>query len=782
MYVSQKCLHAVSTARANAKLVLKSTTRTHIIPVSGRIQMCGQWDALSLHPRSLQKCAGIRHRLRQCSTASFLALSVLTLGSYVLPRAAASFVRVTVSQSTPELPATARHFGCTPARFTGENRNLANVSLVLFEADKGSDHREACKGFAVTPEAKARYGGKVIMIMRGGCNFEQKWLVLKDLGAIGMIVVNNRQGAFPTTMMFGDGDNGKYDYWRIEANGIGYPACMTFYSEWERFAGLASVRLSFKHYAKYTDTSTEEKIPRNDITGVQISRLSGPPQGVPVAQATFNPQILNITKAHAFVLEWDPLCRAQSWTNQCTQCLKLESSIKDATSLRGKIAIMMLDRTSDYCFEWMYEIVARAQWAGAVGFLFVNYYDELFTYIPHQVPVNLTIPFVNVMNTYGSALIERVQTGQAVELTFPPFTYDNIACDSFSDLCIASGPAAVLQIPRMLGPTGIMVLTGTGESRILEVGQANFNPPSLLSAQDPASKFAINASVEYAEFNATCAATPDASLNASNPCEACYNDLNAALLNRAAIAGKVALFRSVDVRCVASYRAVVDVLTANAAVGVLVGSASESIYTMYAETGYTSSIPAFSIRSSNTDWIRERLASSSGGRRRDGQLVRAGGGGLPEVGEGLGGTRAVAGGVGVLALLPKLEQGGAVSYSVISGAAVENCPVKTARLSQLQVVEPPSLRQQLTAGGAAFNPPTWAGRQAMAVMARWRSCSDLTKCMQCDTAQCSDLINADHLQGNIMLQWEVDALCLTGVHICTYILYIHPYTCTYVYI
>jgi len=46
---------------------------------------------------------------------------------------------------------------------------------------------------------------------------------------------------------------------------------------------------------------------------------------------------------------------------------------------------------------------------------------------------------------------------------------------------------------------------------------------------------------------------------------------------------------------------------------------------------------------------------------------------------------------------------------------------------QVQVVEPPALRQQLTAGSAAFNPPTWAGQQGMAVKSRWRSCFDLTQ-------------------------------------------------------
>jgi hypothetical protein len=35
--------------------------------------------------------------------------------------------------------------------------------------------------------------------------------------------------------------------------------------------------------------------------------------------------------------------------------------------------------------------VTRVQWAGATGFVFVNYYDELFTFIPYLSAVNITI-------------------------------------------------------------------------------------------------------------------------------------------------------------------------------------------------------------------------------------------------------------------------------------------------------------------------------------------------------------------------------------------------------
>jgi len=587
-------------------------------------------------------------------------------------------------------------FGCAPALFSGEDRNLADVKLVLLGKTDDQDP-QAC-AFKVTPEAEAKYRGNAIMVMRGSCSYEKKWGELKDLGPAAMIVVDDRPGAFPVVMEFGDGENWKFDLVQTKPNGVGYPVCMTFYEEWERFARLSNVRLSFNYYAKYS--SADDLPPRNEITAVQISRMSGLPQSVPVAQATFNPQILNATKAHAFVLDFDPLCRAFSNTGsltkkQCAPCLLLKSNFfQDAASLQGKIAIVKLDPDTGYCFEMMYEIVVRAQREGAVGFMLVNPYDKLFSYLPYQVPVSLTIPFVNVMNTYGTALIQRIETGQDVELTLPPFTYANVVCDYFSTVCISSGPAAILHSPRMLGPTGIMVLTTVGESLLIEAGQANFNPPSLQSVEEPSAMFAVNASIEYAEFNAACAAMPDPSKNENNPCEACYSDLNAALLNRAAIAGKIVLVRSVQVRCIASYQAVVDVLAANAAIGVLVGSASDSISSMYAETDYISSIPAFIIKSSDTDWIRERLSPSMG--RRQGvvgggkvglhaRMIAAG----PGVVEGAteeGGIRAVAGGGGgVRVLLPKIQQGEASAYCVISGKATEDSMLTT-RPSQVRAL------------------------------------------------------------------------------------------------
>ena len=54
-----------------------------------------------------------------------------------------------------------------------------------------------------------------------------------------------------------------------------------------------------------------------------MSQLAGPPQSVPAAQATFNPQWLLSQAAPAMVVEWDPLCLANPRTQagQCDQVI-----------------------------------------------------------------------------------------------------------------------------------------------------------------------------------------------------------------------------------------------------------------------------------------------------------------------------------------------------------------------------------------------------------------------------------------------------------------------------
>lgn len=159
-----------------------------------------------------------------------------------------------------------RTFGCAPARFSGQQTTLSNVTMVLWEVDRDASAWEACAPSGLVGEqALAKYQGKAVMLMRGGCSFERKWLTLKDVGAAAMIVVQNIAGAFPIEMVMGPGSsNERYDYWRVEPNGIGIPACMTFSHQWTRFAG-SSVHVSFKHIKQYR--FEDERVPRNDITG-----------------------------------------------------------------------------------------------------------------------------------------------------------------------------------------------------------------------------------------------------------------------------------------------------------------------------------------------------------------------------------------------------------------------------------------------------------------------------------------------------------------------------------
>jgi hypothetical protein len=209
------------------------------------------------------------------------------------------------------------------------------------------------------------------------------------------------------------------------------------------------------------------------------------------------------------------------------------------------------------------------------------------------------------MYTYGTALMDRIKTGQRVELTFPPFTY-NDGCDVASAVCIPSGPAADLAVPMHWDLTGVLALATTGESRIFKAGQASFNPKHVSSQNNTAGNFAVNASIVKATFSDACASLPDPSKSDSNPCAPCYSDIEAALLNGPAVAGKVAIVSAVEVICIGSYKSIVDLLARKRALGVLVASVSGT-FTMHAETGYVSSIPAFSIAASDAAWILERV-------------------------------------------------------------------------------------------------------------------------------------------------------------------------------
>ena len=73
------------------------------------------------------------------------------------------------------------------------------------------------------------------------------------------------------------------------------------------------------------------------------------------------------------------------------------------------------------------------------------------------------------MNTYGTALITRLRTEQAIEITLPSFTYANPACDPKTDVCIPVGPPAQLPVPAELEVTGVG-LQAPGESRVIEAG------------------------------------------------------------------------------------------------------------------------------------------------------------------------------------------------------------------------------------------------------------------------------------------------------------------------
>ena len=181
-----------------------------------------------------------------------------------------------------------------------------------------------------------------------------------------------------------------------------------------------------------------------------------------------------------------------------------------------------------------------------------------------------------------------------------------------------------------------------------------------------------------ANFIPACAASPAGQQggNVTDLCTTCYSNFTAALLNHAQLAGKIVLVQLAEVRCISSFSSIVDVLATVDAVGVLFGGTSNAIFHMSEKGGYTSRIPAFSVRQMDATWILDRL---SPGTRR----VATGGGG----GEGAkaadmtGGysdgslARRLAGEQGVSAFLPKIEKGVAPNYRIVTGELEGGCPV-----------------------------------------------------------------------------------------------------------
>jgi len=172
-----------------------------------------------------------------------------------------------------------RTIGCTPAEFSGEDTSLANMTMVRLEADQDNQDRLACRNEAgeyalaiPVEDARAKYARKAVMVMRGGCTFEDKWRTLQELGVGAMIVVDAKPGHFPIPMELGtSGPNAKYNRWDVEPNGVGIPVCMTYHEMWERFAPLSNVAVNFRFIRKYR--FSDERVPDNDITGPPLSKL-----------------------------------------------------------------------------------------------------------------------------------------------------------------------------------------------------------------------------------------------------------------------------------------------------------------------------------------------------------------------------------------------------------------------------------------------------------------------------------------------------------------------------
>ena len=649
--------------------------------------------------------------------------------------------------------------GCQPALFSGYDRSWTDLRLIQF--DEEGDNT-AC--VAPTEPIDVNYEDKVVMVRSGECKVDVKWETLKKLRAKGIIVVQQTPGAWPGVM---EATTTELVEEQKSVNGIGGPACMTTHECWTLFEDKTNVQISFETYGKYDET--DERL-RNYITAVSFwgSSCQDLPQVCerkePAAQATFNPQTSGQTYGEAVVIEAssdfvsacldrDQCVASTQACTQCHDCWALPQEIKNPDRLRDKIALVKLDGSSP-CISQFYQHVWYAQKAGALGFVLVNAAEDLTTAWPHQVPVEITIPFVNIMNSYGSELISRIKEGESIRISIPALSYDFPDCTSSSAVCIASGPPIELGYSagsRLFQTTGIGLLSSTGVARVFEAGQADFNPKNLVST-DPQSAFAVNATLVTAQFASTCSLerylAPGQAVNSSS-CYPCTSALDAALSSESPVSGKVVLVHLKDITCVGSYRTIVDLLHDKGAAGVLFGATQELTITMHAAgedgKGYTAAIPAFAIKASTAKWIEDQNDPAGSWR------------GCPTC--------------SIDVLLPKLDAlGQAAEYAVISqalGEPVDGCEDGARKWAPMSIMiqDPPAVRGRLAVGGAGFNPSSWepgSSRQAPAVMAQWTLCGDFTRCMQCDALICSDLVNKDDMMGRIMLHWRADALCLAA--------------------
>ena len=144
----------------------------------------------------------------RCCWTRTAALAILCLSSLLQQETLANFQHFRVIHSVPSTqqdstavtPQQIHAHGveCEPALFSGHDKAWTNLTIVQYEKEQNSDQcgwDTSCAAQACAPPEDAanagRYKGRVVMVMRGQCDFQQKWTVLDNLGAVGMIVVNH---------------------------------------------------------------------------------------------------------------------------------------------------------------------------------------------------------------------------------------------------------------------------------------------------------------------------------------------------------------------------------------------------------------------------------------------------------------------------------------------------------------------------------------------------------------------------------------------------------------
>ncbi len=264
--------------------------------------------------------------------------------------------------------------GCEVSQFTQADftPSVNDLSVVLAP----SRNPGLCSSLGNMPSAGS-YSGKAVLILRGGCPFEEKAVNAMSLGAAAVIIALKILGE-PVWQM-GASSYSVYDTITCQASRTFYDLVSTANSQGKSVIVNMSNIAAYKEELEYPSVIPENLPSYFDIVS--------PPQFTytyPTGWATWNKLNMPAVSGNLIYAIWRPECIV-TWVNtfsqletQCTSCWALPSPYANVDALRGNIAVFDLlfldygvpdgsDRGPWCQTVFSYAIVAKkAEEAGAV--------------------------------------------------------------------------------------------------------------------------------------------------------------------------------------------------------------------------------------------------------------------------------------------------------------------------------------------------------------------------------------------------------------------------------